>query len=103
MAAAVPPDVKVGSVVSTVIVRAGEGSEERPELVESTTRRSSWKGSAKETTPPWSWEATLLLFPPREESPQVMTEPSSLSAAKAEPVEKIWLTPPWSWEATLLL
>ena len=34
-----------------------------------------------------------LLSPPVNPLPQEMTEPSSLSAAKALMVEKIWLTP----------
>ena len=34
-----------------------------------------------------------LLFPPPQDSPQVTTEPSILSAAKAYAVEKICLTP----------
>jgi len=58
MAAAVSPEVKVGSVVSTVIVNGEEGSEYAK------TRRSSWKGSAKDTTPEESWLLTLLLSPP---------------------------------------
>ena len=48
---------------------------------------------AKPTTPEVSEEEIADESPPSSESPQVMTEPSSLSAAKAYIDEKIWLTP----------
>ena len=54
-------------------------------------------------TPELSWLATALLLPPEPEYPQVTTEPSAFSAAKASSVEKIWLTPERSWLATALL
>ena len=67
------------------------------------TRRSSVKGSEIDTTPLVNWLATSLLSPPYLESPQVTTEPSLFSAAKAKPVEKIWVTPDVSLLLTLLL
>ena len=51
-------------------------------------------------TPEMREEATADESPPREESPQVMTEPSSLSAANAVSEKKIWLTPEVREEAT---
>ena len=53
-------------------------------------------------TPLDNSEATLLESPPLEPSPQVTTEPSFLSAAKASALEYILLTPLDNSEATLL-
>ena len=55
------------------------------------TNRSSVNGLAKPTTL-LRRLATLLLLPPEISSPQETTEPSLRRAAKANPVEKIWVT-----------
>ena len=65
------------------------------------TNRSSVKGVAKPTTL-LSKLSTLMLSPPEPALPQVTTEPSLSSAAKAESVEKIWETV-WPLKLTLLL
>ena len=54
------------------------------------TSRSSVKGLAKPTTP----LRPAGVVPPLLESPQETTVPSLFRAAKATPLEKIWVTPP---------
>ena len=51
-------------------------------------------------TPDESSEATFVESAPLAESPHVTTEPSCLRAAKAVPLEKIWLTPELSDDET---
>ena len=81
MAVADLPEEKTGAVVSMVMARTGDRSEVR---LTAGIRRSSLKGSAKETTPDCADNSS---FRRCRKSHQVGAcrrhEPSSLSAAKA--------------------
>ena len=59
-------------------------------IVGGNSSRSSVKGLAKPTTP----LSPSGAVPPQASTPQETTVPSLFRAAKAKPLEKIWVTPP---------